>query len=109
MSNQMPPSSIELLSYRVEQMHKDFGGMQVVLKELTQAIVKLSTVEQRQLDMSDSLRRAFSVTEKLESRLRLIELSQPESKRATAWVDRAVWALAAAAAMFLFSKTGLTK
>jgi hypothetical protein len=48
-----------------------------------------------------------SPAEKLDERLRTIEMKEPMQMRTSEWVLNAVWAGAAAAAMFIAGKAGL--
>lgn len=83
------------------------------MKELSQAILKLALVEERQAHASQAMERSFRLLEKLEQRvdgiaLRVTELekSEPAQSRTAEWVDRAVWAAAAAAVAAAASKLG---
>jgi len=45
--------------------------------------------------------------EKLDERLRHLELAEQTQAKTAAWVQAALWALAAAAAMFIAKRVGL--
>lgn len=84
------------------------------MKELSSAILKLALVEERQAHASQAMERAFRLLEKLEQRvdgiaLRVTELekTEPMQAKTSEWVERALWAAASAALMFIASKSGL--
>jgi len=84
------------------------------MKELSAAILKLALVEERQAHASQAMERSFRLLEKLEQRvdgiaIRVTELekAEPNQKRAADWVDRAVWAAATAAVVYIAAKSGL--
>lgn len=106
---------------QLSALHADVGdikaGMQEFrdgMRELSAAILKLALVEERQAQSMQSLERAFKLLEKLEAKVESVsqrvtelEKAEPAQARTSEWVDRAVWALAAAAAAALASKLGL--
>lgn len=97
----------EVLRVQLQSLHADVKGMEDVLKELTSAITKLAVMEERQANAHQAIERAFSVLVKLEERVGEIELAMRDSTRTSIWVDRGIWAAAAAAAVYIAKKTGL--
>lgn len=111
-----------VLSHKLETLHGDVGEIKAALRDLTQAVTRLALVEERQAQSSAALDRAFRALERVEQRIaalelqtpdrldqRLVHLEQqaPQSTRAAAWVDRAVWACAAAGAVYAAKSAGL--
>ena len=111
-----------VLSHKLETLHGDVGEIKAALRDLTQAVTRLALVEERQAQSSAALDRAFRALERVEQRIaalelqtpdrldqRLVHLEQqaPQSTRAAAWVDRAVWACAAAGVMYVAKSAGL--
>lgn len=111
-----------VLSHKLETLHGDVGEIKAALRDLTQAVTRLALVEERQAQSSAALDRAFRALERVEQRIaalelqtpdrldqRLVQLEQqaPQSTRAAAWVDRAVWACAAAGAVYAAKSAGL--
>ena len=96
-----------LLAAKLSALHEDVGEVKAALRELSDAITKLALVEERQSQTSSALERAFIAIEKIETRLSMLERVQPEARRAARWLDRALWAAAAAVAMFIGRKAGL--
>lgn len=97
----------DLLNQRLGMLHEDVTEMKTVLRELTSAVNKLALVEQQQSQMGEAIERAFKAIEKIESRVADIEKKLPEVTRASIWVDRGVWAAAAASVVFIAKKAGL--
>lgn len=97
----------DLLNQRLGMLHEDVTEMKTVLRELTSAVNKLALVEQQQSQMGEAIERAFKAIEKIEARVADIEKKLPEVTRASIWVDRGVWAAAAASVVFIAKKAGL--
>lgn len=100
-------SDMAVLSQRLETLHEDVGEVKSALKALSEAITKLALVEERQSQTSQALERAFIAIERIENRISKLERVSADHRRFNIWVDRAIWALAAAAAMFVAKKVGL--
>lgn len=111
-----------VLSHRLETLHGDVGEIKSALRDLTQAVTRLALVEERQAQSSAALDRAFRALERVEQRVAAVEQQTPDrldqrlaaleqqapnATRAAAWVDRAVWAAAAAAGMYIAKSAGL--
>jgi phage shock protein A len=97
---------LALVSSRMTALHEDITEMKLVLRELTAAITKLALIEQQQAQAAHAQERAFKSLEKVEQRVSELERRMPEFSRSSAWVDRAVWATAAASLVMLFKKSG---
>jgi len=131
MSNPVPTfdrrsgdSLVQVIATKLESLHGDVGDMKLVLRELTAAVTKLAVVEERQGQASLALERAFKVIEKLETRMdalerepkvdralpgsvEALERTAPMQAQTSTWVNNAMWAAAAAAAMFIAKRAGL--
>jgi hypothetical protein len=81
--------------------------MKDALRSLSAAITKLALIEERQAQAGNALQRAFEAIERVERRLAEVERVGIDASRTSAWVDRALWAAAAAAVMFVAEKAGL--
>jgi aminoglycoside phosphotransferase (APT) family kinase protein len=95
-------------------LHADVVEVKSAIKEVASALTKLALVEERQTHHAASQERAFTMLDKIERRMgeherRIVELekSEPAQTRTAEWVDRAVWAAAAAACAALAAKVGL--
>ena len=100
-------SVAEVLQVQLENLHRDVKGMEQVLQELTKAITKLAVMEERQSNAHQAIERAFGILSKIEERVAALERVVVNSTRTSTWVDRGVWAAAAAAAVYIAKKAGL--
>ena len=112
----------DVLAHRLDALHQDVGEVKAALRDLATAVTRLAVVEERQQQSAAALDRAFGALERIEARIsalehqtpqrlsdRLASLEQqaPAATRTAAWVDRAVWAAAAAGAMYVAKSAGL--
>lgn len=88
-------------------LHEDVADIKAAMRELAGAITKLALVEERQTRTAESLSRAFKSIERVEERISALEQESSKSQHVSVWVDRGVWAAAAAAVMFAAKKVGL--
>lgn len=101
---------------RIMNLHTDICEVKAAIKEVATAVTKLALIEERQTNHAESLERAFKYIEQLDHRItdnerRIIELekSEPIQARTTEWVEKALWAFAAAAIAYIATHTGLVK
>jgi transcription elongation GreA/GreB family factor len=97
----------ELIALQLKTMHADVTQIKTSLDKLTEAITKLALIEERQAHAATAQERAFRSLENIERRVSTLEVSLPNTTRIGAWVDRGLWAMAAAAAVYIGKKTGL--
>ena len=97
----------DVLKVQLENLHSDVKGMESVLQELTKAITKLAVMEERQSNAHIAIERAFGILTKIEERVGALEKAVVNSSRTSLWFDRALWAFAAVAIMFVARKSGL--
>lgn len=95
------------ISVKLDLLHEDVSDMKAVLKELTAAISRLDVVESDQGHIRAAQERTFKVLERLEERTTSLEQLAVSSKQANGWVEKGLWAAAAAAAMYVAKKVGL--
>lgn len=100
-------SITEVLRVELGALHKDVKGMEQVLQDLTKAITRLAVMEERQSNAHLAIERAFSLLTKIEERVASVEQAVNNVTRTSLWVDRGVWAVAAAGVMYVAKKTGL--
>lgn len=93
-------TAIALLAHKVDSMND-------TLRNLTDAVVRLALIEERQAQASLALERAFKMLEKMEERIAAIEQSDVLQKQTSNWVLSGVWAAAGLAVMFVAKKAGL--
>ncbi len=95
------------ISVKLDLLAGDVADLKTVLKELTAAISRLAVVESDQGHIRAAQERAFGVLEKLEMRIAALEQLAVTSKQTSTWVEKGIWAAAAAAAMYIAKKVGL--
>jgi hypothetical protein len=95
------------ISVKLDLLHDDVRDMKSVLKDLTKAINRLAIVEERQSQIGESLGRAFKSIEDVKERTTALELQAITTAQTNTWVSKAVWAAAAAAAMYIGKSVGL--
>lgn len=116
MTTENNEAGFAVLAHKVDAIHTDVNEMRVVLRDLTNAIIKLALVEERQSQFAVAQERAFKVLEKIEGKLddldkrvKDLEIGEPEQKRTSGWVTAAVWAAAGLAALIIMTKLGLMR
>ena len=109
---------IEVLVHKVTKMESS-------MDKVADALTKLAVVEERQSSDRAALERAFAAIqasdercaqafektvaklEKIESRVDTLEQAAPITEQTNQWVSKAMWAAAAAFAMYLAKKLGI--
>lgn len=81
--------------------------MRAAIERMSEAVTRLALVEERQSAAATVIERVVQSIEKLDERLRHLEVVEPMQIKAAEWVQSAVWAAAAAAVMFMAGKAGL--
>ena len=98
---------IERLTHHIQHIREDQHAMRAAIERMSEAVTRLALVEERQAAASTAIERLVQSLEKLDERLRRLEVADPMQTKATAWAQTALWALAAAAAIFIAKKVGL--
>lgn len=98
---------IERITHHIQRIREDQHAMRTAIERMSEAVTRLALVEERQAAASTAIERLVQSLEKLEERLRRLEVAEPMQTKATEWVQSALWALATAAAMFVAGKVGL--
>lgn len=99
--------SDEVINHKLSTLHEDVGEMKTALNRLTDAVTKLALLEERQANAAAALERAFMAIERVEERLKRLELHLPASKRVNEWVDRSVVFALGLMVMYVVKKVGL--
>ena len=98
---------IDRLTHHIQRIREDQHAMRAAIERMSEAVTRLALVEERQAAASTAIERLVQSLEKLDERLRRLEVAEPMQAKATEWVQSAVWAAAAAAVMFMAAKAGL--
>jgi uncharacterized protein YoxC len=91
----------KFINSRLDALHNDIHDMRQAMRDLSAAITKLALVEERLVQTSASIDRAFKAVEKIADRVSALEKSGIDSLRISRWVDRAVWGVMAAMGVYL--------
>lgn len=98
---------IERLTHHIQSIREDQHAMRAAIERMSEAVTRLALVEERQSATSTAIERLVQSMEKLDERLRRLEVAEPMQAKAAEWVQSAVWAAAAAAVVFMAGKAGL--
>lgn len=98
---------IERITHHIQRIREDQRAMRTAIERLTEAVTRLALVEERQAAASTAIERLVQSHEKLDERLRRLELADPMQTKAAEWVQSVLWAAATAAVMFMAGKAGL--
>ena len=96
----------DLLTLKLEHLHRDVSSMQGAIKDLAGAVSKLALVEERQTNATAAIERAFKGIEDLGERVAELERAAPDSKRVNGWIFGAIGAVITGAASWLAHKAG---
>jgi len=91
----------KFINSRLDALHNDIHDMRQAMRDLSAAITKLALVEERLVQTSASIDRAFKAVEKVSDRLSVLEKTGVDSLRINRWVDRVVWGVMAAMGVYL--------
>lgn len=105
---------IELLTHHIARIHEGLDEMRkgqddlrASMKQLADALTRLTLVEERQSSTSSAIERLAGSIEKLDERLRKLEISEPLQSKSSEWIMSAVWAALAALGVYVLKKVGL--
>lgn len=95
------------LARDIKHIRENQDTMRAAIERMSEAVTRLALVEERQAATSHAIERVMTVVEKMDVRVRTLEISEPMQAKTSEWVQSAVWAAAAAAVMFMAGKAGL--
>lgn len=97
----------DVLNERLNALQDDLSEVKSALAQMTEAITKLALVEERQSQTASALERAFKTIDKIEQRVAAIEKANVKHGSTSIWVDRAISALVAMAALTVLQGLGV--
>lgn len=97
----------KFINSRLDSLHNDIHDMRQALRDLSAAITKLALVEERLVQTSASIDRAFKAVEKLADRVSTLEKNGVDSLRISRWVDRAIWGILVGVGVYIAKHTKL--
>lgn len=101
------PQEAQQLGIKLEMLHEDVSEIRSALSKLSDAIVKLALIEERQTMAGASLERAFSALERVEARISALEIANINSRRTSGWVDKVVTAGVGILLLLVLRKVGI--
>lgn len=97
----------KFINSRLDSLHNDIHDMRQALRDLSAAITKLALVEERLVQTSASIDRAFKAVEKLADRVSALERNGVDSLRVSRWVDRVIWGILVGVGVYIAKHTQL--
>lgn len=91
----------------LDEVRRGQDDLRASMKQMADALTRLTLVEERQATTSTTIERMAGSIERLDERLRKLEISDPLQARSSEWVMNVIWAAATAAVMFVAAKVGL--
>lgn len=101
------PEQTTALSVKLETLHEDVTQIKDALTKLSDAIVKLALIEERQTVASAALERAFKALQRVEERVTDLELANINTSRTSSWVDKLVTAAIGIILILVLKKVGI--
>jgi len=98
---------IERLTHHMLRIRESVDRIDATMVKISDALTRLALVEERQAATSSAIERLAESIEKLDARLRALEIAEPMQAKSAEWVMGAVWASAAGLLMFAAGKIGL--
>lgn len=99
--------TVELLTQRIDVLHDDVNEIKQSMRSISDAVVTLARVEERQAQTASALERAFSAIESLEKRMSQVEKYSHDSRRIGHWVDLGVVGIVVIVAQYIFKRVGV--
>lgn len=99
--------NIERIRDGLDEVRRGQDDLRASMKQMADALTRLTLVEERQMAASTAIERMSAVIQKIDERVRKIEVMEPLQTRSSEWIMSAVWAAAAVAVMFVAAKAGL--
>ena len=100
-------AALAVLSHKVDSLHHDVSDMKTALKDVANALNKLTLVEERQSQANANQKRMSDKLDKIELRLDELEKADISHNRAANWVYNAVWGAAGLLVMYVAKMLGL--
>jgi hypothetical protein len=103
----MSEDQIIALARDIHHIKEGQESMRAAIEKMSDAVTRLAIIEERQAASSSAIDRIMKAVEKIDERVRTLEIAEPMQEKTSEWVQSAIWAGAAAAVMFVASKVGL--
>lgn len=100
-------AQLALMAHKFDTLHEDVSDMKTALKEVAQALTKLTLVEERQAQAAQTQKRMFEKLDSIERRIDTLEKADVKHGQAANWVMNAVWGAAGLLCMYIAKMLGL--
>lgn len=97
-------ADIEVLATKLEHLSEGVDRMESILAQMSEALNKLSIVEERQATTAETVRRLYDKLDTLEERLRTLEIAEPIQSQTSQWIINGVWGIVGAIGAYLVAK-----
>lgn len=91
----------------IERISDGQDELKLSMQKMADAVSRLALVEERQANASTSLERMGGAINKMDKRLRTLEIAEPMQNKAVIWVDKIIWAAAGLSIAALINKLGV--
>jgi response regulator RpfG family c-di-GMP phosphodiesterase len=82
-------------------------AMRDAITRMSEAITRLALVEERQATTSQAIERVMAMVERIDERVRALEVAEPGQRRVQEWAERAALGAIVLVATFVAYKVGL--
>ena len=107
---------LDRLSHQIARIREDqssvkdeLRGLRDAMQKMSEAVARLALVEERQAAASQAIERVMATVDRIDQRVRALEVAEPAQRKAAEWVERAIWGAAMVAVMFVAYKVGLVQ
>jgi hypothetical protein len=73
---------VERIAHHIQRIREDQHAMRAAIERMSEAVIRLALVEERQATASSAIDRLAQAVEKLDERLRRLEVSEPMQAKA---------------------------
>lgn len=103
----MSDEQIAALARDIQHIRSDQGSMRAAIERMSEAVTRLAIIEERQAASSQAIERVMATVEKIDERVRALEIAEPMQTKTSEWMQSAMWATISAMAVFVAHKVGL--
>ena len=98
---------IERLTHHIQRIRESQDKMETSLSKMADAVARMALIEERQTNASTAIERVAESLEKIDLRVRALEVAEPLQARSAEWVEKAVWGAAGLLVAGALAKLGI--
>lgn len=98
---------IDRLEQDIRRVRDDQHAIRAAIERMSEAVNRIALVEERQAAASQAIDLVMRTLERIDERVRKLEIDEPMQRKVSEWVTTAIWMAAVAAVMFVAAKVGL--